>query len=149
MNVSRFTVQVSAFVLYLSLFVGLTFTHPTGAAAQTNKIMGSATDNGITLTINGYSFINNGQGVKLYYTIQSTSSRGAAAKNLMAKPDILIGDNLLHGTNEQHQKISPQKYTGTINVRLPDYRHVPSYVEFNTYGILNQRGQWTVDFTIK
>lgn len=143
------TVGISI-VLLFSLLVGLTFVSPAGAKAESEKVVGSAKDKGITLTINDYSIIKDGQGIMVHYTVQSRSGHQMDKNaSLMERPDIFIGDTLVHGNAVKHKKIGKQEYAGTVEVDLPQYRPAESNVRFNTDAILNQEGQWTIDFKVK
>ena len=57
--------------LILLLCLGSTFTFSQSAKAAPGKIIGSAEDHGIKLTINNYELKNYGQEMVVYYTVQS------------------------------------------------------------------------------
>ena len=135
--------------LILLLCLGLTFASSQSAKAAPGKIIGSAEDHGIKLTINNYELKNYGQEMVVYYTVQSKSGNPMEGKSLINKPDFTIGDRFVQGIDSWHKKVGSQQYQGAVKVELPQYRPAVSDVEFNTDAIFNQKGNWTITFQIK
>lgn len=148
---SKFTNGFGGFILLLCLLVGLALASSQSAMAESEKIIGSAEDNGIKLKINSYAIMNHGQEMVVYYTVQSKFGQliEAEGTSVIKKPDITIGDTRVQGNDTSHKKISNQEYQGAVKVLLPQYRPAISNVSFNTVSILNQKGQWTINFEIK
>jgi hypothetical protein len=148
-KLSNCTVRFIGAALCISLLFGLTF--PTLSNAQSNMGLGSSEDNGIRLTINDYSIINHGQNIQLHYTIYSNSNIQVSpnTKSLIENPHIWIGHTLVREESESFKKVSNNEYKGTIIAQLQHYRPDSSEMSFHTHGLLNQKGQWTVDFILK
>ncbi|WHY69764.1 hypothetical protein [Neobacillus sp. SuZ13] len=144
-----YTVRFIGVALCISLLFG--FAYPTLTNAQSSKGLGSSEDNGIRLTINDYSIINHGQDIQLHYTITSNSNIQVSSntKSLITNPYIWIGNTLIREESESFKKISNNEYKGTILAQLQHYRSDNSELSFHTHGIMNQTGQWTVNFKIK
>jgi hypothetical protein len=150
MKVSKLTNCFSGFILLFCLFGGLTLASSQSAMAEAEKAIGSVEDNGIKLTINNYTIQNHSEELMVYYTVESKS--GDLIENgtsLIKEPDISIGDKLVKGNNIWHKKISNGKYQGVVKVELSQYRPAISNVAFNTEAILNQKGEWTINFQIE
>ena len=147
----KFTSCFSGFVLFLSLLIGMTFASSQSAMAESAKIIGSAENNGIKLTITNYAIKNYGQEMMVYYTVQSNSGQlmDTNETGLLNKPDISIGHKHVQGNDTWHKKISSQEYQGAVTVEIPQYTPAISNVAFNTDAILNQKGLWTINFQIK
>ncbi|HEY2420540.1 MAG TPA: hypothetical protein VGI04_03965 [Neobacillus sp.] len=141
----------SRFFLLLGLLVGLILANSQSAMAETENVIGSAESNGITLTINNYTIKNYGQEMTVYYTLQSTSGQlmDENGAELITSPDFTIGDKRVQGNDIWHKKISAQKYQGALKLELPQYRPAISNAVLNTETILNQKGQWSINFQIK
>lgn len=102
----------------------------------------------ITFTINDYSINNNKLIVN--YTVESKATHNTDKTiSLIERPDIFIGDKLIHGDTESYKKINKNKYIGTAEATLPQDLSNKFAVKFNTDAILNQEGQWTIDFKVK
>jgi len=144
---SKFANGFSVFVLFICMLLVVT----QSAMANSEKMIGSAEDHGIKLTINHYAIVNYGQEMMVYYTVQSKTGllMDEDGISLMQKPNITIGNRLVQGKDTWHKKISSQQIQGAVKVMVPQYRPAISNVEFNTDNILNQKGQWTINFQIK
>jgi hypothetical protein len=144
-----YTVQFIGAALCISLLFG--FACPTLTNAQSSNGLGSSESNGIRLTINDYSIINHGQDIQLHYTITSNSNLQVSpnTKSLIGNPYIWIGNTLVREESESFQKISNNEYKGTIIAQMHHYRSDNSELSFHTHGIMNQKGQWTVNFMLK
>ncbi|MCM3567189.1 hypothetical protein [Neobacillus mesonae] len=134
------------FALFLSLSIVLVSSISTLAAEKT---IGSAENNGIKLTINDYTIKNYGQEMVVHYTVQSTSGQQIDGKSLIQKPGFMIGNKFVQGNDTWHKKVSNQQYQGAITVHLPQYIPATSNVSFDSDTVLNQKGQWTINFQIK
>ncbi|ULT57220.1 hypothetical protein L1999_00855 [Neobacillus drentensis] len=145
----NYTVRFIGAALCISLVFG--FASPTLTNAQSSIGLGSSEDNGIRLTINDYSIINHGQDIQLHYTINTNSNIQVSSntKSLIENPYIWIGNTLVREESESFKKVSKNEYRGTIIAQMHHYRTDNSKMSFHTHGILNQKGQWTVDFMLK
>jgi len=145
----NYTVRFIGAALCISLIFG--FARPTLTNAQSSIGLGSSEDNGIRLTINDYSIINHGQDIQLHYTINSKSNIQVSSntKSLIENPYIWIGTTLVREESEYFKKVNNNEYKGTIIAQMHHYRTDSSKMSFHTHGILNQKGQWTVNFTLK
>jgi len=145
----NYTLQFIGAALCISLLFG--FAYPTLSNAQSSKGLGSSEDNGIRLTINDYSIINHGQNIQLHYTIYSNSNIQVSSntKSLIDNPHIWIGHTLVREESESFKKVSNNEYKGTIIAQLQHYRSDNPELSFHTHGLLNQKGQWTVNFMLK
>ncbi|MBV7504795.1 hypothetical protein KW850_05890 [Bacillus sp. sid0103] len=144
-----YNVRFIGAALCISLLFG--FAYPTLTNAQSSNGLGSSEDNGIRLTINDYSIINHGQDIQLHYTITTNSNIPVSSntKSLIGNPYIWIGNTLVREESESFQKISNNEYKGTIIAQLQHYRSDNSELSFHTHGIMNQNGQWTVNFHLR
>jgi hypothetical protein len=148
---AKCTNGIGSFILLLFLLVGFGLVTSQSAMAKSENIIGSAEDHGIILTINNYAIQNYGQEMVVYYTVDSQSGKlmDADETSILKKSDISIGNQRVQGNNIWHKKISNQKYQGAVKVALPQYIPATSNVAFYTDAILNQKGQWTINFQIK
>jgi len=146
-NLTKYTVRFIGVVLFISLTFG--FASPTLINAQSQ--LGSSVDNGIRLTINDYSIINHGQNIVLHYTIRSNSNIQIkpGTTSLVENPHIWIGHTLVREEKETFKRVSNNEYKGTIIAQLQHYRPDNSTMSIHTHGLLNQKGQWTVKFTLR
>lgn len=135
--------MIFSMALLFSLLVGLSFANPADAA-----VLGSATDNGITLTIDNVSLINDGQEMSVDYTIYTKSNLDKNAASLIENPHIWIGDTLVRADSASHSRIGKNEYKGSVVVQLHQYRPAQTHVIFKTKSILNQKGLWAVDFIL-
>lgn len=137
---------IISITLLFSLLVGLSFPNPADAA-----VLGSATDNGITLTIDNCSLINDGQELSVSYTIYTKSNRDLDknAASLIENPHIWIGDTLVRADSVSHSKVGKNEYKGSVVAQLHQYRPAQPHVIFKTKAILNQKGLWAIDFILK
>lgn len=106
-NLSKNTMQFSGGVaLLICLLIGFASPTLTSAESMSNQGLGSAEVNGIKLTINGYSIVNHGQNIRLYYTIHSKSDIqvNPNAKSLMASPHIWVAHTLVRETSDTFKK---------------------------------------------
>ncbi|MGE8207771.1 hypothetical protein ACQKP0_25215 [Heyndrickxia sp. NPDC080065] len=149
-NLSKYTVQFIGVALSICLLFGLASPTLISAESQSNQGLGSAEDNGIKLTINGYSIVNHGQNIRVHYTIHSNSNIqvNPNATSLMASPHIWIGQTLVRENSDSFKKVSKNEYKGTIEAQLNHYRPENPQMTFITHGILNQKGHWTVRFIL-
>ncbi|MFC4619528.1 hypothetical protein ACFO4N_12475 [Camelliibacillus cellulosilyticus] len=148
-HLRKWNIRTSGLILVLCLFISLTMTSTYQAKAEAGKVLGSAQDKGITLSVNQYAIINHGQELVVYYTVETSSAApNHDVPSLIHRPDFSIGDRLVQGQPKGYKKISSQKYAGTLKVDLPQYRPAVTNVELRTDTILNQKGQWTVGFKI-
>jgi len=87
----------------------------------------------------------------LYCTVESTTGTllDENGKGLLKNLEISIADNRLQGIDAEHKKISSQKYQGAVKVNMPQYIPATSNAALSTDAILNQNGQWTINFQIK
>ena len=148
-NLSKYTVRFSGVALFICLLIG--FASPALTSAESlNQGLGSVEDNGITLTLNGYSIVNHGHTMRLNYTIQSNSNIQVDpnAKSLMASPHIWIEHTLVRENSDTFKKVGNNLYKGTIEAQLHQYRPENPQLTFKTDGILNQKGQWTIRFVL-
>ena len=148
-NLLNYTVRFIGAALCISLIFG--FARPTLTNAQSSIGLGSSEDNGIRLTISDYSIINHGQNIQLHYTIYSNSNIQVSSntKSLIENPYIWIGHTLVREESESFKKVNNNEYKGTIIAQLHHYRPDTSEMSFHTHGLLNQKGQWTVNFMLK
>lgn len=139
------------FVLLLCLLVGGACASSQSALAAPAKTVGSVENGGIKLTITNYAITNYGEEMVLYYTVESTTGKLMEdnGKGLLKNLEISIADNRLQGIDAAHNKISSQKYQGTVKVNMPKYIPATSNAALSTDAILNQKGQWTINFQIK
>jgi hypothetical protein len=110
----------------------------------------SVTDNGITLTIN--EAVKDGQErISIEVRIKSEKDIKLAEPNdmVMERPDISInGGTINAGASYQINKIGKNEYGGMIDI-IPDSELPNHYdVKFNVDALLNQPGQWTIDFSL-
>ncbi|MBL5768808.1 hypothetical protein B5V88_12460 [Heyndrickxia sporothermodurans] len=150
-NLSKNTMQFSGGVaLLICLLIGFASPTLTSAESMSNQGLGSAEVNGIKLTINGYSIVNHGQNIRLYYTIHSKSDIqvNPNAKSLMASPHIWVAHTLVRETSDTFKKVGKNEYKGTIEAQLHQYRPEKPHVTFKTDGIFNQNGEWAIDFIL-
>ncbi|MCM2531226.1 hypothetical protein NDK43_00690 [Neobacillus pocheonensis] len=148
-NLSKYTMRLSGVALLICLLIG--FASPTLTSAESlNQGLGSTEDNGIKLTINGYSIINHGQNIRLYYTIHSNSNIevNPHATSLMESPHIWIEHTLVRENSDSYKKVGKNEYKGTIEAQLHQYRPENPHMTFKTLGIFNQKGQWTIRFIL-
>jgi hypothetical protein len=149
-DLSKFTVPISRVALLFCLLVGLA-SHPLASTETvSNQGLGSAEDNGIKLTINGYSIINHGQNIRLDYTILSNSDIqvNPHATSLMESPHIWIEHTLVRENSDLFKKVGQNEYKGTIEAQLHQYRPENPHMTFKTHGIFNRKGQWTIRFIL-
>ncbi|MEH7413951.1 hypothetical protein V7266_01505, partial [Neobacillus drentensis] len=139
------------FVLLLCFLVGGAWTSSQSALAAPEKTVGSVENGGIKLTITNYAITNYGQEMILYYTVESKTGNllDEDGKGLLKNLEISIADNRLQGIDAEHKKISNQKYQGAVKVNMPQYIPATSSAALSTDAILNQKGQWTINFQIK
>jgi hypothetical protein len=148
-NLSKYTVRFSGVALFICLLIG--FASPALTSAESlNQGLGSAEDNGIKLTINGYSIVNHGQNIRLYYTIHSNSNIqvNPHATSLMESPHIWIEHTLVRENSDLFKKVAQNEYKGTIEAQLHQYRPENPHMTFKTHGIFNRKGQWTIRFIL-
>jgi hypothetical protein len=148
-NLTKYTVRFRAIAFFLCLLIG--FASPALTSAESlNQGLGSAEDNGIKLTLNGYSIVNHGHTIRLNYTIHSNSNIQVDpyAKSLMASPHIWIEHTLVRENSDTFKKVGNNLYKGTIEAQLHQYRPENPHMTFKTHGILNQKGQWTIRFIL-
>jgi hypothetical protein len=148
-NLSKYTVRFSGVALFICLLIG--FASPALTSAESlNQGLGSAEDNGIKLTINGYSIVNHGQNIRLYYTIHSNSNIqvNPHATSLMESPHIWIEHTLVRENSDLFKKVAQTEYKGTIEAQLHQYRPENPHMTFKTHGIFNRKGQWTIRFIL-
>ncbi|MBT2725587.1 hypothetical protein J7E63_01370 [Bacillus sp. ISL-75] len=148
---SKMTNRLGGFVLLLCFLVGGAWASSQSALAAPEKTVGSAENGGIKLTITNYAITNYGQEMILYYTVESTTGNlmDENGKGLLKNLEISIADNRLQGIDTEHKKISSQKYQGAVKVNMPQYIPATSNAALSTDAILNQKGQWTINFQIK
>lgn len=101
----------------------------------------------ITLTLDNYSIKNND--LMIEYTVKSEGENDLEPRGLLERPDVVIAGELEHAYSQTHKKIGEGKYTGSAKIKLPKNISNNFEVEFNTDAILNQEGQWTVNFKVK
>ncbi|MBT2658675.1 hypothetical protein J7E81_26225 [Bacillus sp. ISL-18] len=142
---------LGGFVLLLFFLIGGTWPSTQSALAAQEKTIGTAENGGIKLTITNYAITNYGQEMILYYTVETKTGNlmDENVKGLLKNPEISIADNRLQGMDANHKKISSQKYLGAVRVNLPQYIPATSTAALSTDAILNQKGQWTINFQIK
>lgn len=118
----------------------------------TTKVEKSASDKGITLTIN--EVYSAGQEISISYTIQSKEKLISPSKQdsfqILEKSDISINGEWINSSNTvRHQKITENKYIGVTEIQtgqqLPDHLDL----KFNADSIFGQAGQWTIKFPVK
>lgn len=151
-NFSKWIVRFCGIALFLCLFAGIMVTGSSSTHAQTQRVLGSSTNHGITLKINHYAIIHNGRRIRVSYTIRSTSRhpRRNLHGRLMETPYIWIGDTLIRGDHEKDRKIGDHVYKGVVEASLHQYRSAEEpHMSFRTYSILNQEGKWKIDFVLK
>jgi hypothetical protein len=150
-KLSKYTVRFIGIALLISLVFGFASATLINAATQSSRGLGSSEDNGIKLTINDFSIINHGQNIKLHYIINTNSNIqvNPNATSLIENPFIWLGHTLVREQSETFKRVSQNEYRGTIVAQLHHYRPDSPQVSFHTHGILNQKGQWTVEFTLK
>lgn len=148
---SKMTNRLGGFVILLGFLVGGAWASSQSAVAAPEKTLGSVENGGIKLTITNYAITNYGQEMILYYTVESTTGNlmDENEKGLLKKPEVSIADNRLQGIDTEHKKISSQKYQGAVKVNMPQYIPATSNAALSTDAILNQKGQWTINFQIK
>ena len=143
--------RLGGFVLLLCFLFWGACAFSQSALAAPEKTVGSAENGGIKLTITNYAITNYGQEMILYYTVESTTGTllDENGKGLLKNLEISIADNRLQGIDAEHKKISSQKYQGAVKVNMPQYIPATSNAALSTDAILNQNGQWTINFQIK
>ncbi|WLD91724.1 DUF4179 domain-containing protein [Alkalihalobacillus sp. AL-G] len=174
----KITYSISAAVLFFTLLFSLAFASPAMARIMSNipylnsifefigdrgfqiaseegltaQVDKSATDKGITLTIN--EVYSAGQKISVAYTIQSKEKLIPPSKQspfqILERPDIVInGKWINHAGSYRHQKVTENKYIGVVEFQT--YKQLPDHfdVKINTDSIFNQVGQWTVQFPVK
>ena len=143
--------RLAGSALLLCFLVGGAWASSQSALAAPEKPVGSAVNGGIKLTITNYAITNYGQEMILYYTVESTTGNllDENGKGLLKNLEISIADNRLQGIDAEHKKISSQKYQGAVKVNMPQYIPATSNAALSTDVILNQKGQWTINFQIK
>lgn len=135
-------------LLFLSLLTTVVFASANESLDKDKTSLNQeTTDQGITLNVNSYSIKNNK--LKVNYTIQSKEKYKLEPGGLVERPDVVIADKLTHATALKHEKISDLKYTGSSEIDLPKDLPKQFNVKFNTDAILNQAGQWTIEFKVK
>ncbi|MDP4161669.1 MAG: DUF4179 domain-containing protein [Bacillota bacterium] len=149
-NLSKYNVRFIGVAILICLLFGCASPTLVSAESQSNQGLGSIEDNGIKLTITGYSIVNSGQNIRLYYTIHSNSNIqvNPHATSLMESPHIWIGHTLVRENSDSYKKVSNNEYKGTIEAQLQHYRPETPHMTFKTHGILNQKGEWTVRFIL-
>jgi hypothetical protein len=149
-NISKYTVRFIGVAIFICLLFGFASPDLINAESQSNQGLGSVEDNGIRLTMNGYSIVNHGQNIRLYYTIHSNSNIqvNPHATSLMESPHIWIGHTLVRENSDSYKKVSENEYKGTIEAQLPHYRPENPHMVFTTHGIFNRKGQWTIRFIL-
>ncbi|MDQ6595553.1 hypothetical protein E2K98_26995 [Bacillus salipaludis] len=148
-NLSKYTVSFSSFALVICLLISFVFPALTSAESQ-NQGLGSAEDNGIKLTIDGYTIVNHGQNIRLNYTIHTNSDVQVDqnTRSLMESPHIWIEHTLVRETSDTFKKVGKNEYKGTIEAQLQHYRPESPHMTFDTHGIFNQKGDWTIRFVL-
>lgn len=149
-NLSKNTVRFIGATLLICFLFGFSSPDLISAESQSNQGLGSAEENGIKLTIDGYSIVNHGQNIRLHYTIQSNSTIQVDpnAASLMESPHIWIEHTLVRENSDTFKKVGENEYKGTIEAQLHHYRPENPHMTFNTHGILNKTGNWTVRFIL-
>src|SRR3954466_7042673 len=144
------TNRLGGFVLLLCFLVGGASAFSQSALAAPEKTIGSAENGGIKLTITNYAITNYGQEMILYYTVESKTGNlmEEDGKGLLKNLEISIADNRLQGIDAEHKKISNQKFQGAVKVNMPQYVPAGSNAALSTDAILNQKGQWTINFQV-
>ncbi|MEH7096981.1 hypothetical protein [Neobacillus vireti] len=144
------TNRLGGFVLLLCFLVWGTWASSHSALAAPEKTVGSAENGGIKLTITNYAITNYGQEMILYYTVESKTGNlmEEDGKGLLKNLEISIADHRLQGIDAEHKKISNQKYQGAVKVNMPQYIPATSSAALSTDAILNQKGQWTINFQV-
>jgi hypothetical protein len=109
----------------------------------------SVSDNGITFTI-GNVIKDGRERITFEYVIKC--KKDPKFENIgviMEKPDIYInGKWINHSSTEHYQKAGKNEYRGVIEIR-PVYELPNHYdVKFNVDQLLDQPGQWTIDFSL-
>ena len=147
---SILTNRLGGFVLLLCFLVGGAWASSISTLAAPEKTIGSAENRGIKLTITNYAITNYGQEMILYYTVESKTGSllYEDGKGLLKNLEISIADNRLQGIDAEHKKISNQKYQGAVKVNMPHYIPATSSAALSTDAILNQKGQWTINFQV-
>jgi len=110
----------------------------------------SVTDNGITLTFN--QAVKDGhERISMEVRIKSEKDINLVEPNdtVMERPDISInGGKINAGASYHITKIGKNEYGGMIDI-IPDAELPKNYdVKFNVDALLNQPGQWTIDFSL-
>ncbi|MGG1398192.1 hypothetical protein ABE288_10360 [Bacillus salipaludis] len=148
-NLSKYTVRFSSFALFICLLTSFVFPALTSAESQ-NQGLGSAEDNGIKLTIDGYTIVNHGQNIRLNYTIHTNSDVQVDpnTRSLMESPHIWIEHTLVRETSDTFKKVGKNEYKGTIEAQLHHYRPESPHMTFDTHRIFNQKGDWTIRFVL-
>jgi hypothetical protein len=147
---SKMRNRLGGFVLLLCFLVGGAWASSISTLAAPEKTIGSAENRGIKLTITNYAITNYGQEMILYYTVESKTGNlmEEDGKGLLKNLEISIADNRLQGIDAEHKKISNQKYQGAVKVNMPQYIPATSSAAISTDAILNQKGQWTINFQV-
>jgi hypothetical protein len=148
-NLSKYTVRFSSVALFICLLISCVSPALTSAESQ-NQGLGSAEDNGIKLTIDGYTIVNHGQNIRLNYTIHTNSNVQVDPNttSLMESPHIWIEHTLVRETSDTYKKVGKNEYKGTIEAQLNHYRPESPHMTFDTHGIFNQKGDWTIRFVL-
>ena len=148
-NLSKYTLCFSSVALFICLLISFVSPASTSAESQ-NQGLGSAEDNGIKLTIDGYTIVNHGQNIRLNYTIHSNSDVQVDpnTRSLMESPHIWIEHTLVRETSDTFKKVGKNEYKGTIEAQLQHYRPESPHLTFDTHGIFNQKGDWTIRFVL-
>ncbi|MCM3567187.1 DUF4179 domain-containing protein [Neobacillus mesonae] len=149
-NLWKHTMRFSGVALFICLLIGLASPALTSAQSMPNQGLGSVEDNGIKLTLDGYSIVNHGQNIRLHYTIKSNTDIevNPQAASLMDSPHLWIEHTLVRENSDTFKKVGKNEYKGTIEAQLHHYRPENPHMTFKTNGILNRKGEWTIRFVL-
>jgi hypothetical protein len=150
MNKRTFTIGVAVLAL-ISNFM-FSFNEASAKKIERNlvDVNKSVTDNGITLTIN--QVLKDGhERISMEVRIKSEKEINLVEPNdsVMERPDISINGGTINAGASYHiTKIGKNEYGGMIDI-IPDTELPKHYdVKFNVDTLLNEPGQWTIDFSL-
>jgi hypothetical protein len=150
MNKRTFTIGVAVLVLLTSFL--FSFNEASAKKIERNlvDVNKSVTDNGITLTVS--QVMKDGhERISMEVRIKSEKDIKLSEPNdtVMERPDISINKGKINAGSSTHiTKIGENEYAGMVDI-IPE-QELPNHydVKFNVDALLNQPGQWTIDFSL-
>lgn len=119
-------------------------------AQKLTTIRESATDKDITLTLDEGYFT--GCQLILEFSVKTNTNHELINDNFFLKPDLKINGEFINQSNQvKVSKVDENYYEGIIEMNIPKEKELPEQFKgvFTTGEILNQKGNWSIDFEIK